>query len=95
MDKMNNKNIMTYSSIIIAAMFLFVVGGQGYVKIVSGCFQGKSQDWNTGYNDGQNDYRDGKPNQPKNIPKDFLKYDSYSYLIPSINYNNHKNTVTS
>jgi hypothetical protein len=58
---MNNKNIIIYSSIVIAANLLLVVGGQGYVKIVSACVQDDTPSYTTGYNDAQNDYRDGKP----------------------------------
>jgi hypothetical protein len=58
MNKMNSKNIMMYSSIVIAAILLLVVGGQGYMKVVAAsCHEGQA--WEKGYNDAQNDFRAG------------------------------------
>jgi hypothetical protein len=54
MNKMNNKNMM-YSFFIIPAIFLLVMGGQGFTKIASSC----DQEYQRGYNDAQNDYRAG------------------------------------
>ncbi len=54
---MNDKNVMMYSSII-ATVFLFVVGGQGYTKAQTGCLEDETPSFATGYNDAQNDYLD-------------------------------------
>ncbi|MFL6318362.1 MAG: hypothetical protein ACJ71R_16925 [Nitrososphaeraceae archaeon] len=64
------------TSIIIAAVFLFVVGGQGYMKIVqAACDPGQDQAWRKGYNDAQNDVRAGN-SYDENTP----------LIIPSNNY---------
>ena len=47
---------------------------------VSSCFQDKSQDWNTGYNEAQNDYRDGKPSSPHVAGEDYHEGYSQGYI---------------